>query len=79
MASDVYDLAQGADALIVCTEWNEFQHVDLDQVRNAMRQPVMIDGRNLYDPERMARLGFRYRGVGRGSSAQTPTVASAAS
>jgi UDPglucose 6-dehydrogenase len=68
MASDAYELARGADALIVCTEWNEFQHLDLDQVRASMRQPVLIDGRNLYDPERMARLGFRYRGVGRGSS-----------
>ncbi|MEX0788655.1 MAG: UDP-glucose/GDP-mannose dehydrogenase family protein [Anaerolineales bacterium] len=74
MASDAYELARGADALIVCTEWNEFQHLDLDQVRGSMRQPVLIDGRNLYDPERMSRLGFRYRGVGRGSSSGRQTA-----
>ena len=65
MASDAYRLAEGADALIVCTEWNEFKHLDLEQVRNAMRQPVLVDGRNIYDPDMMARLGFRYDAVGR--------------
>jgi UDPglucose 6-dehydrogenase len=52
--------------LIVCTEWNEFKQLDLERIRGAMRQAVLVDGRNLYDPAEMIRLGFRYRGVGRG-------------
>jgi UDPglucose 6-dehydrogenase len=63
---DPYQVAQDADALIVVTEWNEFKNLDLERVRQAMRQPIIIDGRNLYDPERMAALGFTYRGIGRG-------------
>jgi UDPglucose 6-dehydrogenase len=66
MAGDAYSLAEGCDALIVCTEWNEFKNLDLDRVRDSMRQPVVIDGRNIYDPAMMAQMGFRYRGVGRG-------------
>jgi UDPglucose 6-dehydrogenase len=66
MAGDPYSLAEGCDALIVCTEWNEFKNLDLDRVRDSMRQPVVIDGRNIYDPAMMAQMGFRYRGVGRG-------------
>ncbi|HET7009849.1 MAG TPA: UDP-glucose/GDP-mannose dehydrogenase family protein [Anaerolineales bacterium] len=66
MSATPYDLAQGADALIVCTEWNEFKQLDFERLRAAMRQPVLIDGRNLYDPAEMIRLGFRYRGIGRG-------------
>ena len=66
MAATAYDLAEGADALVVCTEWNEFKQLDLEKVRLAMRQPVLVDGRNIYDPLEMTRLGFRYRAVGRG-------------
>jgi UDPglucose 6-dehydrogenase len=66
MAATAYDLADGADALMVCTEWNEFKQLDLERVRRSMRQPVLVDGRNLYEPGEMARLGFRYRAVGRG-------------
>lgn len=68
LAEDVYGLAQDCDALIVCTEWNEFRHLDLERLRRAMRQPVIYDGRNIYDPERMKASGFRYFGVGRGNS-----------
>lgn len=67
LAADVYDLAEGADALMVVTEWNEFKQVDLGRIKSLMRQPVIIDGRNLYDPEKMAALGFTYRSVGRGN------------
>ncbi|HOQ97287.1 MAG TPA: UDP-glucose/GDP-mannose dehydrogenase family protein [Anaerolineae bacterium] len=63
---DAYAVAEGADALIVATEWNEFKHLDLARIRDAMRHPIFVDGRNIYDPERMAALGFTYRGVGRG-------------
>ncbi|MEW6568554.1 MAG: UDP-glucose/GDP-mannose dehydrogenase family protein [Chloroflexota bacterium] len=66
MAENPYALAQGCDALVVCTEWNEFKQLDLARVKQAMRQPVMVDGRNLYEPSLMSRLGFRYRGFGRG-------------
>jgi UDPglucose 6-dehydrogenase len=66
MASTPYALADGADALVVCTEWNEFKQLDLARVRASMRQPVLVDGRNLYEPADMLRLGFRYRGIGRG-------------
>jgi UDPglucose 6-dehydrogenase len=63
---DAYAAAQGADAVIAVTEWNEFTHIDLPRVRDAMRRPVLIDGRNIYDPARMDALGFIYRCVGRG-------------
>jgi UDPglucose 6-dehydrogenase len=66
MAATAYDLADGADALMVCTEWNEFKQLDLTKVRDAMRRPVLVDGRNIYDPAEMARLGFHYQAVGRG-------------
>ena len=66
MSADPYELAAGADALMVCTEWNEFKQIDLERVRQSMRQAIVVDGRNLYDPADMARLGFRYLAVGRG-------------
>jgi UDPglucose 6-dehydrogenase len=62
---DVYRLAEGADALVVVTEWNEFRHLDLARVKESMRQPVIVDGRNIYDPSTMRGLGFTYRGIGR--------------
>jgi UDPglucose 6-dehydrogenase len=64
--ADPYALARGCDALIVLTEWNEFKNIDLEQVRDAMKTPVILDGRNIYDPVEMRALGFTYRGVGRG-------------
>ncbi len=66
MTKDPYDLASGCDALILLTEWNEFKHLDMPRVKSLMRQPVFIDGRNLYEPDMMAHYGFIYRGVGRG-------------
>jgi UDPglucose 6-dehydrogenase len=62
---DVYALAKGADALLVVTEWEEFKALDLEKVKSLMRRPVVVDGRNLYDPDAMRELGFVYRGVGR--------------
>jgi UDPglucose 6-dehydrogenase len=64
--ADPYALARGCDALIVLTEWNEFKNIDLEQVRDVMKTPVILDGRNIYDPLEMRALGFTYRGVGRG-------------
>ena len=66
MCADAYIMAKDCDALIVVTEWNEFKNLDLQHIHRIMRQPVIIDGRNIYDPEVMAQLGFRYRGFGRG-------------
>ena len=66
MMPDPYTLAEGADALILVTEWNEFKHLDLARIKTALCAPVLIDGRNIYDPQTMAALGFIYRGIGRG-------------
>jgi UDPglucose 6-dehydrogenase len=66
LAKDAYDLANGCDALILMTEWNEFKHLDMSQIKSRMRQPVFVDGRNLYEPGPMQEWGFIYRGIGRG-------------
>lgn len=66
MAEDPYILAEGCDALVVVTEWNEFKHLDLERIHSLMRQPVLVDGRNIYDPPAIRNLGFRYLGFGRG-------------
>lgn len=65
LAEDAYDLATGADALLVCTEWNEFKQLDLLRLRDLMAQPILVDGRNIYEPDILVSLGFKYRGVGR--------------
>lgn len=59
------DAIEHADALAIVTEWNEFRNPDFDQMRRLMKQPVIFDGRNLYEPAQMARLGFRYYPIGR--------------
>ena len=61
-----YEAAEGADALLLLTEWDQFRALDLDRVCRLMRRPVVVDLRNVYKPEDMARRGFRYHGVGRG-------------
>jgi UDPglucose 6-dehydrogenase len=66
LCQDAYQVARGADALVVVTEWNEFKHLSLTELKEAMRQPIVIDGRNIYDPEQMKAVGFIYRGMGRG-------------
>jgi UDPglucose 6-dehydrogenase len=60
-----YEAATGADAIALLTEWNEFKFLNLERVRNAMRRPVVFDGRNVWEPERMRRLGFEYHSIGR--------------
>jgi UDPglucose 6-dehydrogenase len=59
---------EGADALAIATEWQEFRSPDFDLLRERLSAPVIFDGRNLYDPALMARLGFTYYGIGRGAS-----------
>jgi UDPglucose 6-dehydrogenase len=61
-----YDVAKDADALLIVTEWNEFKQLNWEKIRRFMRQPVVVDGRNLYDPAELAARGFTYWGVGRG-------------
>jgi UDPglucose 6-dehydrogenase len=62
-----YEVARDADALVMVTEWNEFKSLNMLQIRSAMRRPVLIDGRNIYEAAEMNRLGFIYRGMGRGT------------
>ncbi|MDQ3208337.1 MAG: UDP-glucose/GDP-mannose dehydrogenase family protein [Gemmatimonadota bacterium] len=64
-AADPYSAAHGADALIVMTEWLVYRNPDFERVRKLLRRPLLIDGRNLYEPEKMASLGFEYHGIGR--------------
>jgi UDPglucose 6-dehydrogenase len=60
-----YEAATGADAVALVTEWNEFKFLNLDRLRSVMRRPLIFDGRNLWEPERMRRLGFEYHSIGR--------------
>jgi len=62
---DAYDVASGADALVLVTEWNQFRRLDLLRIKGLLKEPIFIDLRNVYDPAHMKRLGFRYCGVGR--------------
>ncbi|MGH9587124.1 MAG: UDP-glucose dehydrogenase family protein [Acidobacteriaceae bacterium] len=65
MASDAYSAAEGADAVLILTEWNEFANLDLAELRRQMRLPIIVDGRNLYRPEKMESSGFVYYSIGR--------------
>jgi UDPglucose 6-dehydrogenase len=62
-----YEVAEGSDALVIVTEWNEFKSLNMYRIHGSMRRPVIIDGRNVYEPAEMQRLGFIYRGMGRAS------------
>jgi len=73
-AADAYEAASGADALLVLTEWEEFASLDLDRLHQQMKYPIVIDGRNLYDPATMAAHGFTYYSVGR-PAANSETLA----
>jgi len=63
--NDAYDVARGADALVLVTEWNQFRRLDLPRIKDLLKSPIFIDLRNVYDPQQMKRLGFDYCGVGR--------------
>jgi UDPglucose 6-dehydrogenase len=60
-----YEAAEGADAVALVTEWNEFKFINLERLKTMMRRPLVFDGRNLWEPERMRRLGFEYHSIGR--------------
>jgi len=64
-AADPYDAIAGADALVILTEWLLYRNPDFERMRSLLVRPLVLDGRNLYDPDRMTRLGFEYHGIGR--------------
>jgi UDPglucose 6-dehydrogenase len=65
LAPDPYAAAADADALVLVTEWNEFRQPDFERLRRTMKQPVLFDGRNVWDPAKVRALGFSYQGIGR--------------
>jgi UDPglucose 6-dehydrogenase len=72
---DAYGVAKGSDALILITEWDEFKNLDMGIIYSLMNRPIIIDGRNLYDPDTMIQAGFMYEGIGR-RNVQTQRVRS---
>lgn len=64
--SNAYEVADGADALVLVTEWREFKLLNMERIGGSMKSPVLFDGRNFYNPEKKVRLGFKYYGIGRG-------------
>ncbi len=73
-APDDYACLQGADALVICTEWHEFRRPDFERMKQYLKQPVIFDGRNLYDPQEMALQGFDYYSIGRPHYAPLPVT-----
>ncbi|SEP07031.1 UDP-glucose dehydrogenase family protein [Aquisalimonas asiatica] len=71
LCDSAYDTLEGADALVLCTEWQQFRSPDFDRIKAALKQPVLVDGRNVYDPKRMVDAGFTYYAIGRGESVRT--------
>jgi UDPglucose 6-dehydrogenase len=63
--ADVFEAATGADVVVFITEWNEFRDLDFEKLKSLMKTSTIVDCRNIYDPERMAGMGFRYFSVGR--------------
>ena len=65
MVAAAWSALEGADALFVVTEWNDYRHPDFDRMKSLMKTPVVFDGRNVFDPKKMRELGFTYHGIGR--------------
>jgi UDPglucose 6-dehydrogenase len=70
-SDDAYSAVDGADALVLMTEWNEFRQLDLEKIKNSLADPVVIDCRNIYKPHLMSRMGFRYHSFGRPGSSES--------
>ncbi|MBO6685396.1 MAG: hypothetical protein JJ925_10785, partial [Parvibaculum sp.] len=70
---DAYGVMPGADALLILTEWNEFRVLDLDHIRRELKEPLIVDLRNIYRPAEMAEAGFTYHSVGRETAAPKTT------
>jgi UDPglucose 6-dehydrogenase len=64
--NSAYEAATDADVLAIVTEWNEFRALDLERIKGRMKQPILVDLRNIYRPDDVARAGFHYTGIGRG-------------
>ena len=62
---NAYDVAKDCDCLVIATEWSEFKELDLKKIKKLMKQHVIVDGRNIYDPVEVKKLGFTYMGMGR--------------
>jgi UDPglucose 6-dehydrogenase len=65
LAESAYEAANNADALLIVTEWKTFHHPDFEALKECMKTPFILDGRNLYDPQLLQELGFAYQGIGR--------------
>jgi UDPglucose 6-dehydrogenase len=68
LCKNAYEAAEGADALLIATEWQEFRSPDFDRLKQILKAAVIFDGRNLYDPAMVGRFGFTYYAIGRGRS-----------
>ena len=68
LKDSLYDAAKGADCLVIVTEWDEFRKMDLQKIKKVVNHPTLVDGRNLFDPREMKRLGFHYHSIGRKSA-----------
>lgn len=73
---NAYDCVEGADAVLLMTEWDEFAKLDLPKVLRLMKHPIFIDGRNLFDPQQMHEVGFEYYSIGRPQKSRAPTTVS---
>ena len=63
--NDPYETVRDCDALVICTEWDEFRELDMDRIKSMMKDHHIFDGRNIYEPEEMRSAGFNYVGIGR--------------
>jgi len=77
-APNAYAVGEGADAVVLITEWNEFRSLDLGRLKGQMKSPVFVDLRNVYRKDEVVRHGFTYVSVGRGESSQTEALSAAA-
>ena len=68
---DKDDTLKNADVLVIVTEWNEFRSPNFDDIKKSLSEPIIFDGRNLYEPRLMEQLGFKYYAIGRGKSIAT--------
>jgi UDPglucose 6-dehydrogenase len=71
LGKNAYEAAEGADALAIATEWQEFRSPDFDRLKQILKSPLIFDGRNLYDPVMVGRFGFTYYAIGRGRAQTT--------
>ncbi len=70
---DAYDAAEGAEALVIVTEWNQFRNLDFGRLKTLLRRPILVDLRNIYDPQQMVRQGFLHVSVGRHNKGPRPS------